>query len=164
MKQRFTRSIEKAQDDVYGANRRLEIIKKVASNCESIRDSERNCRLLDANARGCHLEDPVYQKLIRASLRSIHLRNGYLLAALQRIGNRTMTEKEYSLLEEIPGVQLEDYPLDKRLIAFDNRKGVEIKDGPFFFDKPRDRTDYFREAQKVGYNRGETEQETERIS
>ena len=164
--QKFKEVEERAQRAAWKTNAWLATTKRVASNCRSMQYSPRYAHLRDLNARGVHLDDPVYKKLDTFTRRHSNFRNDsndyYVRDALCRIGNRTMTEEEYNLLNETPLERFKDIYLDKRfqtlIKQLDNCYGpngeVYWAQGPFFaHNTPRNKEDPFHEAQELGYNR-----------
>lgn len=112
----------------------------ILRNIMLMQTSDKYAHLRDLNALGTHLSDPVYQKLSDAG-RGVNSMpdTSYIDDALRRIGNRTMTQEEYELLEKIPQEKLISYRLDERLRdlqkRLDNGKRINGRlawlDGPF---------------------------------
>ena len=141
-----------AQERVWKATEGLNTVKRVVSNCKHMQSNPKYDHLLDLNARGVHLEDLIYQKLARNlyKMDSMWAFNQYLIAALCRIGNRTMTEQEYLLIGEVSEDNLVDWTLDERLKGF--KGGANWNHGPFYCHKtPRNKEDPFYEARELGY-------------
>ena len=101
--------------------------KKAQAYKDRVNWVERNCRAMQYSAHynhleildkmGNHLSDPVFQKLARNYLKENNCfwSNGYMSDALARIGNRTMTQKEYEILRDVSEDNLVNHRLDQRL-------------------------------------------------
>jgi len=137
---------DKAQNLFHTAQEYQRLVDRIFSHCRAInrmgrndrekRQDERRDQLLSLDSRGVHLTDPIYQKLIRAGngINGLYERS-YIDSALARMGNRTMTGKEYSLINEVPEENLiGGWRLDERLENL-NPKGTY--DGPFGPRLPR---------------------------
>ena len=141
--QRFREIEERTLKLVHQAQNRYELAKRVHSNCNHMQYSREYDWLRDLNARGNHLEDPVYQKLERISYG--HSNCYYVQNALSRIGNRTMTEKEYNLILDAEDEELIYDSLNERIRnlkdKIDKKKspngGVCWVQDPFFPGCPR---------------------------
>ena len=151
--QKFKEIEERTLNLVLQAQSRHELARRVHSNCNHMQYSREYDWLRDLNARGTHLDDPVYKKLERISYG--HPGRYYVKNALSRIGNRTMTEEEYHLILEAEDEELIYDFSSERVRNIKNKIDQQVcwAQGPFFPGGPRNRRDVFHEAQKLGYNR-----------
>lgn len=110
---------DKASEKVHKVENCRNLVEKIHTNSIYIQSNYRYAHLLDLNARGTHLSDPVYQKLHRYHLKNdVYQRTiSYIGDALTRIGNRTMTQEEYEIFENASDKTLRDLDrdLDERL-------------------------------------------------
>lgn len=144
--QRWKKLDDKKQKLRWHANYFEALINRVSQNCRNMQSDLRYSWLLSLNRRGTHLADPVYQKLEDVYQNNEHYDwKSYLRDALARIGNRTMTQEEYELLEIVPKENLIGYKLDERLKDLEER--ITHIHGPFYCNRhPRTKKDPFNEG------------------
>jgi len=141
-KQKWKKIEDKSFELARKAQNYQNLVKRIRANYDSMRSNETYAHLLDLNARGTHLSDPIYQKLSRNYLKrdTMWANNSYINDALVRIGNRTMTQEEYEILKDVSDEKIVDWDLDERLKdlrkKLDKKKspkgGVSWMDGPFY--------------------------------
>ena len=150
---------DKALTLVHKAQGYQNLVNRIQMNCRDMKSNGKYAHLLDLNARGTHLFDPIFQKLDRNYLKRDKrwAYNEYINGALVRIGNRTMTEEEYKMLENVVEEKLVDLDLDEKLKGLQkkiNKKriasgGVYWYGGPFYCHRtPRTECDPFNEGYK----------------
>jgi len=153
--EKFKELGERAQSLVHQAQRKHELINRVHSNCRNMQYGRKRDWLRDLNARGTHLEDPVYQKLERVNRENSgsYSLSLYSRDALERIGNRRMDEEEYNMILESEDEEL--VSSEKiRYIEYKIRKRRESGEGDYspHVISPRRKHD-IDAAQKLGYYR-----------